>query len=208
MTSPLPPGASLARVIPLSHHLIAEVLEPGDLAVDLTAGNGGDTVFLMDCVGRQGRVLAFDIQPTALEQTRKRIVSTGAPVFYLREEESVDHRPGVWLIQANHARLNDYLKDTPKGMIANLGYHPGGDRSVVTHGHTTVNALETGAERLAPGGRIVVVPYIGHPGGAQEAEEVEAFFAHLPSSLWTTMQITYPNRERSPFILMAEKRAG
>lgn len=38
----------------------------GDTVIDATAGNGHDTVFLAQLVGRQGRVWAFDVQSSAL----------------------------------------------------------------------------------------------------------------------------------------------
>ena len=38
-----------------SHELMGACIRPGDLAVDATAGNGGDTEFLCRLVGEQGR---------------------------------------------------------------------------------------------------------------------------------------------------------
>ena len=55
-------------------HRMAEAhIAPGDLCIDATMGNGYDTQFLCERVGEDGRVLAFDIQQAALEQTEKRL---------------------------------------------------------------------------------------------------------------------------------------
>lgn len=43
------------------------------LAVDATAGNGHDTLFLAQLLGQGGQVAAFDIQPQALEKTAERL---------------------------------------------------------------------------------------------------------------------------------------
>lgn len=40
----------------------AQVLRPGDVAVDATAGNGHDTLFLAQAVGPSGTVYAIDVQ--------------------------------------------------------------------------------------------------------------------------------------------------
>ena len=49
----------LPHIISWSHRLVREVLEPGDLAVDLTAGRGRDTLMLCQTVGAEGCVLSF-----------------------------------------------------------------------------------------------------------------------------------------------------
>ena len=54
------------------HRFVKEYIAEGDCCVDATAGNGGDTEFLCRCVGRTGKVYAFDIQEQALVHTQKR----------------------------------------------------------------------------------------------------------------------------------------
>ena len=51
--------------------MVASRVKPGDFCIDATAGNGGDTAFLCDLVGPEGKVLAFDIQEQAIAATRK-----------------------------------------------------------------------------------------------------------------------------------------
>lgn len=47
----------------------------------------------------------------------------------------------------------------------NLGYLPGGDKTITTQSQTTVEALHVAKEVLMPGGLISLVVYVGHPGG-------------------------------------------
>ncbi|MDU4300787.1 MAG: rRNA methyltransferase, partial [Eikenella corrodens] len=62
----------LDNILPFAHRLLAQATPEGGIAVDATAGNGHDTLFLAQCVGSGGRVYAFDIQPQALAATQAR----------------------------------------------------------------------------------------------------------------------------------------
>ena len=57
-----------------AHKLVAANLTPGGIAIDATVGNGHDTVFLAEQVGSGGKVYGFDIQQTALESARTRLI--------------------------------------------------------------------------------------------------------------------------------------
>lgn len=48
----------------------------------------------------------------------------------------------------------------------NLGFLPGGDRSVISRPATTVAAVEAAMRILVPRGIISVLAYVGHPGKA------------------------------------------
>ena len=61
----------LKNALVISHRIIKKVVMPGDIVVDATAGNSNDALFLANLVGDAGKVYAFDIQDTAIENTRK-----------------------------------------------------------------------------------------------------------------------------------------
>lgn len=202
--SDLPP---LTRMVNWAQRLVGEVIGPGDLAVDLTAGTGRDTLHLFQRVGPLGRVLAFDIQEAALWQSAELLTATGARVdFWSSPPSAATIPPGVHLIRDSHARLSCYLGEAPRGVVANLGYLPGGDRTVVTAAESTLTALNHALVLLAPGGRMAVTLYVGHPGGRAEAEQVEALFLHLPPGSWDVLRLQVINRHDSPFLLVAGKR--
>jgi len=197
------------RLIPWAHRFLSEVLRPGDRAVDLTAGNGHDTLFLFHEVGEQGRVLAFDVQPAALRKTAGRLRAAGAAVTLHADRSTPLHfPPGLHLIRDCHSRLADYLDRPPRVVIANLGYLPGGDAALTTETDSTLGALRAALELLAPGGRIAVVVYVGHPGGPEEGAAVEALFRGLPTGKWQVLKLEAANRHRAPYLLAAQKRAG
>ena len=56
-----------------NRRFIREEVKTGEICIDATAGTGRDTVFLAELVGRNGRVLAYDIQQEALRQTEERL---------------------------------------------------------------------------------------------------------------------------------------
>ena len=51
---------------------IREQVQPGDICIDASMGNGNDTPLLSSLCGKDGHVFAFDIQEAALINTRKR----------------------------------------------------------------------------------------------------------------------------------------
>ncbi len=70
----------LERVLPYAKTLLSSVINEGDIAVDATAGNGHDTLFLANLVGETGFVYAFDIQQQAVDVTIQRLKENGFPV--------------------------------------------------------------------------------------------------------------------------------
>ena len=65
----------MTPLIELAHELVRGVLQPGDIAIDATAGNGHDTQLLAECVGPTGTVYSFDIQLAALAVTSVRLAA-------------------------------------------------------------------------------------------------------------------------------------
>ena len=198
----------LTRIVQWGQELLAEVVQPGDLVVDLTAGTGQDTLLLSQLVGSAGQVVAFDIQPQALAVTRDRMVAAGVPVRLQQENiQPLQREAGVDLLQLSHAEVAGILPAAPKGIIANLGYLPGDQHGLVTRPESSVMALEQSCSLLAVGGRLAVVVYPGHPGGSEEGTAVSEFFAGLTDPVFHVLQMQVSNRSQAPFLFMVEKHA-
>ena len=197
----------LTSIVSRAQQLLGEVLSTGALAVDLTAGGGRDTLFLARRVGPEGRVLSFDIQQEALARSAGLLTEAGlSPVFH-RAPPASPLPSGVHLIHDCHSRLENYLDAAPSAIIANLGFLPGGDKTLTTLPATTLAALGCALESLAPGGRLAVAVYLGHPGGVAEGGAVEELFASLPPQDWQVLRLQVFNCATSPFLLIAEKRS-
>ena len=80
------------------HHILEEYIEEGDICIDATAGNGGDTEFLCQKVGETGNVYAFDVQEMAIAHTRERL-----------EKANLSTR--AKLIQDSHEKMQTYVKE-------------------------------------------------------------------------------------------------
>lgn len=199
---------ALTRVISWAHELLSEVVAQGDTVIDLTAGNGHDTLALARLVGADGCVVAFDIQEAALWSTADRLTAEGLSPVRIAVDGGPVTATGVFLVHGSHAAVDGIVQTAPAGVIANLGYLPGGDPAVITRPETTCTALHGVCNCLAPGGRLAVVVYPGHSGGQQEAERVDDFFAGLAEDSFETLCLRVTNRSGAPYLHVAERRRG
>lgn len=151
-------------ILDKTHEAIRSTVREGDTVVDATVGNGWDTVFLARLVGPSGHVVGFDVQAVAIDGARSMLALEGLLERCTLIKQSHDTPAGA---------LRTAGADQPKAVMFNLGYLPGGDRSVTTTPMTTVAALNEMFRLLAPGGMITVVAYQGHPGAKDELYAVE-----------------------------------
>lgn len=91
--------------------------------------------------------------------------------------------------------------------MANLGYLPGGDQTLITLPETTLTALQQSLDLLVVGGRLAVTVYPSHAGGAEEAQVVDVFFGNLCRDLWQVLLLRAYNRSDAPYLLVAERTA-
>jgi len=186
-------------VLSTAHQWVRERVSPGDAVVDATAGNGVDTRFLAELIGKRGTVYAFDIQEAALAATRDRL----APL----EEEG--RMPDVRLVLDSHERMRNHVLPAHAGSIAaimfNLGYLPGADPSVITRPDSSIAALEAAIGLLKPGGVLTCVLYPGHPGGEDEAEAVAGWAAALPAAAGQAVLYRMAQKPAAPYLIAVER---
>jgi len=181
--------------VPLAHLFIRRFVKHGDHVVDATCGNGHDTLLLARSAGPAGRVWAFDIQDDAINRTAKVLAEAG-----------VLHR--VTILNTGHETMREHVAGPVKAIIFNLGYLPGGNRTVITRPDSTLAGLEQSLEILAPGGIVVITLYPGHEGGGQERTLLEEWTAQLtPGSfhVWRMGQMNVP--AAAPYMILVQKAA-
>jgi len=182
------------RPTALAWEILRPLIRAGDRVIDATAGNGYDTMFLAECVGPNGKVIAFDIQELALISARMRVDEAGLL-------GRVDFIHGSHVGMASHAECGSVAV-----IMFNLGYLPGNDHAVTTEAADTLEALEVAFGLIRPGGALSVVCYPGHPAGASEAEAVEALFQGKTASGWRVAKYGALGTKRpAPFLLIAGK---
>lgn len=187
----------MPRLTERAHEAVRAVLRPGEVAIDATAGNGHDTRFLADCVGSAGLVFAFDIQSHAR----------------VRTAESVHDCSHVTILDRDHAEMRDALSAELHGRVGavmfNLGYLPGGDKTIITRTPSTLRAITAATELLRPGGVLTVVAYPGHKGGAEEAGAVAALLGSLPAIDVTVREVADEGvKPTAPRLFVVHKRAA
>jgi len=197
--------SSLACIVTWSQELACEVLKPGDLAVDLTAGKGRDTLALARAVGHCGQVVSFDKQAVALERTCELLQDHGYPVNNWANDREIPPGSQIVLVHACHSSLGKMLQRRPKAIMANLGYLPGGDHALITSPESTLPALTQSLGLLSVGGRLAVTIYPAHPGGTKEAHLVDDLFFSLPREMWLVLLLRVANRCEAPYLLVAER---
>ena len=142
-----------------ARHLAADylrrTLREGDVAIDATMGNGHDTQYLCGLVGESGRVYAFDVQQSALDNTAARLEAEGL-------------RARAELILSGHETMAAYVKTPVRAVMFNLGWLPGAQHIVTTKTNTTLEAVKAAADLLLPGGIMTICIYPGHEEGTKE----------------------------------------
>lgn len=170
--------------------LMKDRLRPGDVAIDATLGNGHDTLFLAHQVGETGHVYGFDIQLAAVNETRNRLCKA-----------EIDGSRFT-LNQISHAHMAEHLDPADlnrvKGVMFNLGYLPGSDKSVITRTADTMIAVRQALDLLQPGGLLTVVVYPGHEGGAEEGRAIAEWAASLPPQQVEVQNLRPVNRSAAP----------
>ncbi|KAJ1263598.1 hypothetical protein BS78_09G198100 [Paspalum vaginatum] len=185
----------------VAHAVWRSIVRKGDVVVDATCGNGNDTLALLKMVADergQGRVYGMDIQDSAIESTSS----------FLKMAVDNDQQELVKLFPVCHSRMEEIVpKDTPARLVAfNLGYLPGGDKTLITVPRTTELALQAASRILSSGGLISVLVYIGHPGGRDELNVVESFASSLPADAWASCKLQMVNRPIAPVLILLNKK--
>ena len=175
------------KIIPFSHKLLQEVVSKKDICIDMTCGNGFDTLFLSDIARK---VFAFDIQDVAIKNTK----------------EKTKDKDNVFVILDSHENVLDYVKEPVKGAIYNLGYLPCGDKKLFTSPFSTISSLEKLLKILDVNGRIVIVCYPGFAEGMDESIKVEEYLKTLDQKKYSVVTYKFINQINNPPFIIAVER--
>ena len=150
----------------LAADCLRQVVQPGDTVVDATMGNGHDTLMLAHLVGETGYVVGFDVQAQAVESSRK-----------LLESEGVLDRCKLHVL--GHEHMAEEVTGPVRAVVFNLGWLPGGDKSVTTLWETTKTAVSAALSLLGKGGVVTICAYPGHAAGDYERAQLMEFLSAL-----------------------------
>lgn len=189
----------IEQILPFYRRLVERTTSIGDVAIDCTVGNGNDTLFLSNLVGESGQIYGFDIQEEAIASTQSKL------------QES-DAKGSVQLYCCGHEEVESRIPEKYFGKVAsavfNLGYLPGGDKSITTNSDTTIRAIESLLRMMKREGIIVLVVYAGHPEGAIERDDLLSYCRAIPLEKAHVLEYRFTNhKQEAPFIIAIEKRS-
>ena len=180
----------MTGILQLAKDRLAENANPRGVYVDFTMGRGRDTLFLCRLAPR-GRVYAFDIQQSALDQTAELLSQNGVG--------------NATLILDSHDRFVNYVPGEIDGGLFNLGFLPGGDRSVTTQRGSTAAAVQYAMQALKRGGALGVAVYPGHEEGRFEGEMLQGLFAGVNKKEFDIFIYRLLNVSDAPYMMIVER---
>ncbi len=183
----------MINLLEVEKNFLIPHIKKGGVAVDFTMGNGHDTLWLSNAVGENGKVYAFDIQPQALISSHKLLTESGAPKNYT-------------LILDSHSNVMDYVEEKICIGMFNLGFLPGGDKSITTKRDTTMIAIRAAIELLDADGALLIAVYPGHEEGTIEGELIEQELMTLNRKELCACKFKIVNSPTSPFFFLIERK--
>ncbi len=166
------------------HDFLRRQVKPGAFCIDATAGKGRDTALLCRLVGTEGRVLAFDVQQEAIEQTRALLSAEG-----LSAEVVLD----------SHANMAQYAApESVDCIVFNFGRLPGGDPKIFTTAASSLPAIDAGLALLRPGGVMALALYYGKENGYDEKNAILEHLKSLNDRAFTVLACDWLNRKHDP----------
>ena len=172
------------NTLSMVHDFLKQTVRPGAMCIDATAGKGRDTALLCRLSGQTGRVMAFDIQQDAIDQTRTLLAQEG-----LRAEVILD----------SHANMEQYVSvGTIDCIVFNFGRLPGGDPHIVTQAVSSVAAIDAGLRLLRVGGVMAIALYYGKETGYEEKDAILQHLKTLDDRTYSVLCCEWSNRRGEP----------
>lgn len=178
----------------LAKTILDNCINIGDIVVDATVGNGHDTEYLANKVGKQGKVYGFDVQELAINNTKDKL-------------EKIRLLERVNLILDGHENIDKYIKENISCAVFNLGYLPKGDHSLITKPETTILGIKKVLSILKKNGIISITMYTGHEGGIDEKNAIEEFVSSLDQKYFSVLKCDFINQKNNPpQLILIEKK--
>ncbi|SDM41171.1 Putative rRNA methylase [Megasphaera paucivorans] len=186
----------LKNAVTMAHALLLPYIPKAKVLVDMTCGNGHDTMFLAQHMNQSAQLYAFDIQSCAIEQTKKNMSG--------KDREYLHIIYGV----GSHDQLVTQITEPLDVVVFNLGYLPAGDHAIYTQSATTINACKICLNKIAKNGIIMLAAYPGTPAGEEEQHALKKFLQHVPQKEYDVSYWQPLNQIHNPPILYIIQKRG
>lgn len=178
----------------LAAECMARAVRPGDTVIDATMGNGYDTETLSRLVGETGHVYAFDVQEQAVINTRTRLEAAGLLAR-------------VTLVHDSHAQIKQYVNQPVSAAVFNLGWLPGGDKTVTTKTDSSLCAVRAALDLLEPMGVLILCIYPGHEEGKRERTTLLEMLSSLAPQEYNCLSQVFLNAgDDAPLCVIVQRQ--
>ena len=180
----------LETPIELNRRLIKGILKSGDIVIDATCGNGHDSTFIAECIGKEGTLYCFDIQAEAIKNTQESL-------------ERLNNKPMYLMFKESHAKLELFVKTKVDCVFYNLGYLPTSDKTITTEATETIKSVQAAFKLLKPNGIISLMVYLTHD-NQLEYQQIKNYLLSLNSNEVSIAETAFILRKSSPVLFIIE----
>lgn len=175
-------------VIEFSHKLLISNITKDDITIDMTIGNGNDTLVL---VKHSKFVYGFDIQIDAIKNTNN----------LLKDYSNYK------LICDSHLNFDKYINEEFSAAIFNLGYLPKGNKEIHTDALVVLDTLKKVLKLIKPKGICNIIFYPGHKSGLEESIIICEYLKTLNQKEFDVLKYEFINQiNNPPFLISIKKR--
>lgn len=175
------------RILDNTNHFIEyilnKLLKDKKVIVDMTAGNGYDSLRILKMHPNYEKIYIYDIQKQAIDNTKKLLSSYAfTNCIYLNKS-------------------HDDLSDINEGIdfaIYNLGYMPGASKELVTRSESTIKSLKELFKKLNNGAVVVITTYPGHDEGFREDNNIYELLKSLDQKEYNVLKLEFINQKNKP----------
>ena len=187
----------IRKTTELAMYIASAYTFPGCVIIDATCGNGHDTLALAEA--QPSKLYGFDIQQQAVDNTINLLKANG-------HENRLDNGT-ISIICVSHSNMQKHVNEPADLIVFNLGYLPGGDKSITTSADETIQAIQTSLNLLNKDGLLCITMYSGHAEGLAEKEMLLEMARELDTKVYHVAYTSFPNQKKSPpEILMITKK--
>ena len=165
--------------------IIIENIKPNDLVIDATIGNGYDSSFILPLIP-QGHLYGFDIQETAIINTKKLLKKENYTLYKISHE---------------HMLKTLKLENKVSLIIFNLGYLPNSDKKIKTNYKTTIKAIKDSIILLNNKGIILITVYPGTKEGLEESIKINEFLKNINHNVYRNT-----DNKIAPYLITIKKK--
>lgn len=174
----------------LAHLFWEKHLKPTDWVIDATLGTGQDCKKLAELTPLGG-VIAIDIQQEALKKAK------------IGLEGLLDR---VHFFCQSHEEFPAIVFEHPISLVVyNLGYLPGGEKTLTTKVSSTLKSVEQALSILKKNGILSITCYPGHFEGLEEKEALMQYFLELNQKKYCVYNFCHLVKMNAPNLLIIKK---